>query len=48
MRFTMNALLAAVVFANSWCQKPISAHEQKPTPSQPTNSSSRLRCGLRR
>ena len=42
MRFTMKALLPAVVFASSLCQKPISAHEQKPTPSQPTNISSRL------
>jgi hypothetical protein len=42
MRFTMKALLPAVVLTGSRHQKPISAHEQKPTPSQPTNISSRL------
>ena len=41
-RFTMKALLPAVVFGSSLCQKPISPQEQKPTPSQPTNMRSRL------
>ncbi len=38
-RLTMNALLPAVVFACTLYQKPISANEHSPTPSQPTNIS---------
>ena len=41
-RLTMKALLPAVVFARTLYQKPISAKEHSPTPSQPTNISHRL------
>ena len=42
IRLTMNAFLPASAFSGSVYQNPISRYEHKPTPSQPTNSSSRL------
>src|SRR5579862_1127030 len=47
MRLTMNALLPALAFAHSLYQKPINAYEHNPTPSQPTNISSRLSASTR-
>ena len=42
IRFTINAFLPAAAFIISRYQNPISRYEQRPTPSQPTNSIGRL------
>ena len=42
IRVVMNAFLAAFAFSVFSNQKPISRYEQRPTPSQPTNSRGRL------
>ena len=40
MRLTMNAFLPAAAFSGSSNQNPISRYEARPTPSQPTKSTS--------
>ncbi len=40
MRLTMNAFLPAAAFSGSSNQNPISRYDARPTPSQPTNSTS--------
>jgi len=38
-RLTTNAFFAATAFGRSWSQNPMSRYEARPTPSQPTKSS---------
>ncbi|MNT85260.1 hypothetical protein D3C72_2254000 [compost metagenome] len=42
IRLVMNAFIPAAAFSLSVNQKPISKYEQRPTPSQPTNITSKL------
>ena len=42
MRLTTNAFFPASMADCFWYQKPISRYEQRPTPSQPTNSTGKL------
>ena len=42
MRLITNALRAASLLAWSWCQKPISRYEHRPTPSQPRKVTGKL------